>query len=135
MSLKRSGKIFRESENDHIFFSRLKCHCYPKPHQGGCCAIRGYQRFASPTELSCVERIIICLTDPTALLQQIFLSQTSDSRRYKALRRWKHYFSIFSSLWKGLPGPSGWTLRSLEYMCQYCEIQNIVEYNAYNNTD
>ena len=91
MSLKRSGKIFLESENDHIFFSRLKCHCYPKPHQGGCCAIRGYQRFASPTELSCVERIIICLTDPTALLQQtqIFLSQTSDSRRCKALKRWR----------------------------------------------
>ena len=31
------------------------------------CAIRGYQRFASTTEISCVERIIICPTDPTPL--------------------------------------------------------------------
>ena len=47
---------------NHIFFSALKCHCYPEPHQGWLW-IRGYERFASTTEISCVERIIICLKD------------------------------------------------------------------------
>ena len=35
--------------------------------------IRGYQRFASTTEISCVERIIICLTDPPPSALDIFL--------------------------------------------------------------
>ena len=61
----------QKSEN-HIFFSALKCHCYPEPHQDGA-GIRGYQRFASTTEISCVERIIICLTDPPHPALDIFL--------------------------------------------------------------